>query len=66
LVTSTRVETEARTSRSAAEYGRAIIIRSCARRSFAAATIFMALVICCVFLTLRIRRLRSMVLGMRS
>ena len=61
--TSTRVETDASTSRSAAAYGRAAIIRSCARRSFAAATIFMALVICCVFLTLRIRRRRSIVLG---
>src|SRR6266446_6151586 len=40
-------------------YGRAFIIRSCARRSFDAATIFMALVICCVFLTARIRRRRS-------
>ena len=32
-------------------YGRAAIARSCALRSFAAETIFMALVICCVFLT---------------
>jgi hypothetical protein len=30
----------------------------------AAETIFMALVICCVFLTLRIRRRMSIVLGM--
>ena len=29
---------------------------SCARRSFDAATIFMALVICCVFFTARTRR----------
>src|SRR3954468_21922148 len=36
------------------------MIRSCARRSFAAATILIALVICCVFLTERIRRRRSM------
>ena len=33
--------------------------RSCARRSLAAETIFMALVICRVFLTERMRRLRS-------
>src|SRR3954466_15777416 len=38
--------------------------RSCARRSFAAETIFMALVICCVFLTERMRRRKSMRLGM--
>src|SRR5205823_11593388 len=36
------------------------MIRSCARRSFAAATIFIALVICCVFFTDRMRRRRSM------
>src|SRR6202158_4822744 len=40
-------------------YGRAAITRSCARRSLAAETIFMALVICRVFFTLRMRRLRS-------
>src|SRR5512143_2680345 len=33
--------------------------RSCERRSFDAATIFTAFVICCVFLTLRIRRRMS-------
>src|SRR5438874_2105721 len=60
---STRVAMEVSTSRSAAAYGLAAKMRSCARRSFAAATIFMALVICCVFLTLRMRRRRSMVLG---
>ena len=38
--------------------------RSCARRSFAAATIFIAFVICCVFFTLRIRRRMSMRLAM--
>src|SRR5579864_8595792 len=38
--------------------------RSCARRSLAAETIFMALVICCVFLTERMRRRISMRLGM--
>jgi hypothetical protein len=35
------------------------MIRACARRSFDAATIFIAFVICCVFLTARIRRRRS-------
>src|SRR6185503_15730716 len=40
-------------------YGRAATARPCARRSFAAATISMALVICCVFLTLLMRRLMS-------
>src|SRR6476659_2510444 len=40
-------------------YGRAFTTRSCARRSFEAATIFIAFVICCVFLTARIRRRRS-------
>ncbi len=40
-------------------YGRAFIARSCARRSFAAETIFMAFVICRVFFTLRMRRRRS-------
>ena len=40
-------------------YGRAASARSCARRSFAAETIFMALVICRVFFTLRMRRRRS-------
>src|SRR5215469_4619120 len=38
--------------------------RSCARRSLAAETIFMALVICCVFLTERMRRRISIRLGM--
>ena len=40
-------------------------IRSCARRSFAAATIFMARVICCVFLTdaMRLRMSRSEAMG---
>ena len=38
--------------------------RSCARRSLAAETIFMALVICCMFLTLRMRRRMSIKLGM--
>ena len=42
------------------------MMRSCARRSFDAATIFMALVICCVFLTARIRRRRSISDGMIS
>ncbi len=52
-----------RTLCSIAPYGRAAITRSCARRSFAAETIFMALVICCVFLTERIRRRMSIRLG---
>jgi len=39
-------------------------VRSCARRSFAAETTFMALVICRVFTTLRIRRRMSRMLGM--
>src|SRR6185437_10738983 len=46
-------------------YGRDAIVRSCARRSFAAETIFMALVICWVFLTERMRRRISIRLGMR-
>src|ERR1019366_6222679 len=41
------------------------MVRSCARRSFAAETIFMALVICWVFLTERMRRRISIKLGMR-
>ena len=45
-------------------YGRAAITRSCARRSLAAETIFMAFVICCVFFTDRIRRRMSIKLGM--
>src|SRR5215467_4102232 len=42
-----------------ATYGRDARARSCARRSLAAATIFMALVIWRVFLILRMRRLKS-------
>ena len=41
-------------------------MRSCARRSFDAATIFIAFVICCVFLTARIRRRRSISDGMTA
>src|SRR5204863_5914318 len=52
------------TFRSSAPYGRDAIVRSCARRSFAAETIFMALVICCVFFTERMRRRISIKLGM--
>src|ERR1700754_4763610 len=44
-------------------YGRDATARSCARRSLAAETIFMALVICCVFLTERMRRRMSIKLG---
>src|SRR5258706_2135837 len=46
-------------------YGRADTARPCARRSFAAATISMAFVICCVFLTLLMRRLMSRIVAMR-
>src|SRR5690348_13564674 len=52
------------TCRKSEAYGRAAITRSCARRSLAAETIFMALVICCVFLTERMRRRISIRLGM--
>src|SRR5262249_23280292 len=52
------------TLRSNAPYGREAITRSCARRSFAAETIFMALVICWVFFTDRMRRRISIRLGM--
>ena len=45
--------------------GRACWTRSCARRSRDAATIFIALVICCVDLTARTRRLMSMSEGIR-
>src|SRR3954469_4870679 len=45
--------------------GRACWMRSCARRSRDAATIFMALVICCVDLTARTRRRMSMREGTR-
>src|SRR5262249_5643433 len=55
--------TFARTFRNSEPYGRDAITRSCARRSFAAETIFMALVICCVFLTERMRRRISIRLG---
>ncbi len=55
------VRIEASTFISAAEYGRSASVRSCARRRRAAATIFIAFVICCVFLTLRIRRRMSIV-----
>src|SRR6202021_3220872 len=46
-------------------YGRAAKALSCARRSRAAATNFMARVICCVFLTERMRRLMSSCVGIR-
>ena len=45
-------------------YGRAANMASCARRSLAAETIFIAFVICCVLLTLRIRRRMSIRAGM--
>src|SRR5580765_4369779 len=56
---STREATLARTRCICCAYGRALMIRCCARRSLDAATIFIAFVICCVFLTARIRRRRS-------
>src|SRR5579863_9678407 len=40
--------------------------RSCARRNFAAETIFMAFVICCVLRTERMRRRMSIRLGIGS
>src|ERR1043166_2157600 len=61
---STRAATLPRTRCIWAAYGRAFMIRSCARRSLDAATIFIALVICCVFFTARIRRRRSIRDGM--
>ena len=60
----TAAATLASTLRSKEPYGRAAITRSCARRSLAAETIFMALVICCVFFTERMRRRMSIRLGM--
>ena len=63
MSSSTRVATEESTLRSAAANGRAEKMRSCARRSFAAETLFIAFVICCVFLVLRLRRRMSIVLG---
>src|SRR5205085_8745528 len=52
---------EASISSMSCAYGRARITASCARRSFAAATIFIALVIFCVFRTerMRVRMARS-------
>ena len=61
---STRDATLASTRCICTAYGRAFMIRSCARRSFDAATIFIALVICCVFFTARMRRRRSISDGM--
>src|SRR3984957_20092356 len=56
---STRTATLASTRCICTAKGRAFMIRSWARRSFDAATIFIALVICCVFFTARMRRRRS-------
>src|SRR5205823_10285163 len=64
IVGSTRAATLLSTRCICTAYGRAFMMRSCARRSFDAATIFMALVICWVFFTERIRRRRSMSDGM--
>jgi hypothetical protein len=44
---------------SSSAYGRAASADSCARRNRAAATNFIARVICCVFFTERIRRRKS-------
>src|SRR5258708_349076 len=52
------------TCESRAAYGRAAITRSWARRSLAAETVFMALVICCRLRTDRMRRRMSIRLGM--
>src|SRR5579864_4509835 len=61
---SARATSDFRTFVSICAYGRAARARSCARRSLAAETIFMALVICRVLITLRIRRRMSRMLGM--
>src|SRR6187401_22097 len=50
----------ARTRRASRAYGRVATTFSCARRSFDAATIFIAFVICCVDFTARMRRRMSM------
>ena len=59
----------ASTRRASRANGRVATTRSCARRSFDAATIFIAFVICCVDLTARMRRRMSIsdgiVLGRR-
>src|SRR5215470_16043535 len=60
---SMRPASPANTWRSWFAYGRALTTRSCARRNFAAETVFIALVSCCVFLTDRIRRRISRRLG---
>ena len=61
----TRDATLPRTRCICCAYGRAAVMRSVARRSFDAATIFIAFVICCVFLTARTRRRKSISEGMR-
>ena len=50
----------ASTRRASRANGRVATTRSCARRSFDAATIFIAFVICCVDFTARMRRRMSM------
>src|SRR5262249_28117225 len=62
----TPAATAANISVSFAAYGRARSAASCARRSFAAATIFIALVICCVERTVALRFRRAFRLGMDS
>ena len=54
----------ASTRRASRANGRVATTRSCARRSFDAATIFIAFVICCVDFTARMRRRMSMSDGM--
>ena len=56
---------EVRTALMRCEYGRAASAASCARRSFAAATIFIALVIFCVALTEAMRFFSSLREGIR-
>src|SRR5258706_8150347 len=63
---STREIIDFRTFVSICENGRAASACSCARRSFAAETVFMALVICRVLTTLRILRRMSRMLGMNE
>ena len=66
VVSGTRTATRLSTRNICCANGRALRARSCARRSFDAATIFMALVICCVDLTARMRRRMSMRDGITS
>src|SRR5215472_18420589 len=60
---SIRAIVERSTRASSRAYGRAASAASCARRSRAAATNFIARVICCVFFTERMRRRKSRSVG---